>query len=64
MVLFCNPEVPVPGMGGPPDLSIDHSSEELEVLIRNLARALGSALTYHHHKTGCNYGTCLSSPLC
>lgn len=64
MVLFCNPEVPVPGMGGPPDLPIDYSGEELEVLIQNLVRDLESARTYHHHKMGCNYGTRLSSPLC
>lgn len=64
MVLFCNPEVPVPRMGGLPDLPIDYSGEELEVLIQNLVRDLESARTYHQHKTGCNYGTRLSLPLC
>ena len=65
MVLFCNPEVPVPRMGGPPDLSIDCSGEELEMLIWNLLVGdLESAHTYHHHKMGCNDATRLSSPLC
>ena len=58
MVLFCSPEVPVPRMGGPPDLSIDYSGEQLEMLIWNLVRDLESARTFHHLKMArIHYGT-------
>lgn len=43
VLLFCNPESLYPGWGGPPDLPIDYSGEELEVLIKNLVRDLESA---------------------